>query len=105
MLRPVLAMLVIALAAPAAWADEIVVQQKDKQFSTEAATLKPGDKIKFVNDDTVAHNVLATGPGDETQNSGVQDPGQSTVVPFDKPGAYEIECGIHPKMHMSVTVK
>jgi plastocyanin len=23
--------------------------------------LKPGDKIKFMNDDTVAHNILATG--------------------------------------------
>lgn len=102
---PFFALLLLALAAPVAEADEIAVGQKDKQFSMATATLKPGDKIKFVNDDTVAHNVLATDPSDATTNSGVQSPGESTVVAFDKPGTYQIECGIHPKMKMTVTVK
>jgi cytochrome c peroxidase len=100
-----LTLLPVGLAAPAASADEIAVSQKDKLFSQSTATLKAGDKITFMNDDTVAHNILATGPGGATTNSGVQDPGESTVVVFDKPGTYEIECGIHPKMKMTVTVK
>jgi cytochrome c peroxidase len=99
-----LALLLVGLAAPAAHADEIVVGQKNKQFSLAKAMLKPGDKITFMNDDTVAHNVLATDPGGATSNSGVQDPGENAVVVFDKPGTYEIECGIHPKMKMTVTV-
>lgn len=105
MLRPALLSLLLTLAAFPARAEEIVVHQKDKQFSLEKATLKPGDKIKFLNDDTVAHNVLATGPGDESQDSGVQRPGEAAVISFDKPGTYTIECGIHPHMHMTVTVK
>jgi plastocyanin len=105
MLRPALLSLTLMLAAPSAGAEDLVVHQKDKQFSLETATLKPGDKIRFLNDDTVAHNVLATGPGDESQNSGVQTPGEAAVIAFDKPGTYTIECGIHPHMHMTVTAK
>jgi plastocyanin len=105
MLRTSLLSLVLVLAALPAGAEEAVVHQKDKQFSLETESLKPGDRIRFLNDDTVAHNILATGPGDVTQNSGVQEPGEDTVVSFDRPGTYTIECGIHPKMHMTVTVK
>jgi cytochrome c peroxidase len=106
MMRPVaLALLLVGLAVSAAHADEIAVGQKNKQFSAATATLRSGDKIKFTNDDTVAHNILATGPGGVLTNSGVQDPGESAIVAFDEPGTYEIECGIHPKMRMTVTVK
>jgi plastocyanin len=105
MVRIALLSLVLTLAALRARAEEAIVHQKDKQFSEASATLRPGDRIKFLNDDVVAHNILATGPGDETQNSGVQEPGEDTVVAFDKPGTYTIECGIHPHMHMTVTVK
>jgi len=105
MFRPALLSLFLLLVASPDGAEEVVVHQKDKQFSLETAIVKPGDQIKFLNDDTVSHNVLATGPDDELQNSGVQAPGEATVISFDKPGTYTIECGIHPHMHMTVTVK
>ena len=105
MLRSALLSLFLMLVALPAGVEEIVVHQKDKQFSLETVTVKPGDKIKFLNDDTVAHNVLATGPGNESQDSGVQRAGEAAVISFDKAGTYTIECGIHPHMRMTVTVK
>lgn len=105
MRRTLLALLLLACAASAARAAEITVGQKDKVFSTDTATLKSGDDIKFVNDDRVSHNILVTGPHDETKNSGLQSPGESTTLTFDKPGKYDVECAIHPQMRMTVTVK
>ena len=95
----------VEAAAPAAVADEITVGQRDKQFSRDAATLKVGDKITFVNDDTVAHNVLVTGPGDKTRNSGLQTPGERATLEFDTAGTYNVECAIHPEMRMTIEVK
>jgi plastocyanin len=105
MRRTFLALLLVACVTPVARADEITIGQKDKVFSRDAATLKSGDDIKFVNDDTVAHNILVTGPHDETKNSGLQYPGESATLAFDKPGTYDVECAIHPQMKMTVTVK
>ena len=105
MYRIVHTALALTLAATAANAGEVVVSQKNRQFSEATATLKPGDKITFVNDDAVAHNVFISGADGETQNSGVQKPGEFTSFTFDKAGNFTVECGIHPKMHMSVTVQ
>ena len=105
MSRLLAAALLAAVAASPAYADEITVGQKNKAFSIETATLKPGDSIKFVNDDATQHNVLISGPQEQVRNSGVQDPGEAAAFQFDKAGTYQVECGIHPKMKMSVVVK
>ncbi len=105
MSRILAAALLAVVAASPAYADEITVGQKDKTFSMRAATLKRGDTIKFINDDTTQHNVLITGPKDETRNSGVQDPGEAAAFQLDQAGTYQVECGIHPKMKMSIVVK
>jgi cytochrome c peroxidase len=95
----------VGAAAPADVADEITVGPRNKHFSRKAATLKVGDKVTFVNDDTVAHNVLVTGPGDKTRNSGLQTPGERATLGFDAAGAYNVECAIHPEMRMTIEVK
>jgi plastocyanin len=105
MYRIALAVLALALVTSAAQAEEVVVAQKGKVFSIDTATIKPGDTVKFVNDDTVTHNVYITGAGGEQHNNGTQEPGQTTVVTFDKPGNFTVECLVHPKMHMSIVVK
>lgn len=105
MSRILAAALLAAFAASPAYADEITVGQKDKTFSMGSATLNRGDTIKFINDDTTQHNILVTGPQDETRNSGVQDPGEAAAFKLDKAGTYQVECGIHPKMKMSIVVK
>ncbi len=105
MYRIALIPMALALLASAAGAEEVVVTQKGKVFSVETATIKRGDTVKFVNDDTVTHNVYITGSGGEQHNNGTQEPGQSSAVAFDKPGTYTVECLVHPKMHMSIVVK
>jgi cytochrome c peroxidase len=86
-----------------AWAaTEIVVTQKDKMFSQESATLKVGAKIKFVNDDTVTHNLTVKGPGGNTRPGVQEKPGDEIELAFDEAGVSEVRCLIHPKMKMSV---
>jgi cytochrome c peroxidase len=57
--------------------------------------------VVFVNDDRTAHNITVTGEG-LALNGGLQQPGAEFKVPFAKPGTYQVSCGIHPKMKLSV---
>lgn len=91
----------VALAAQLAWADEVVVTQKDKLFGPGKISIKTTDEVVFRNDDSVAHNVFSK---DAAFNLKIQPPGDKKSVHFDKPGTYEVRCAIHPKMVLKVTV-
>jgi plastocyanin len=86
-----------------AFAAERSVMQKGKAFSESAITIKKGDVVLFVNNDSVTHNVMSTDPGNEF-NIGSQPPGISTPVTFDKAGEFTILCAIHPRMKLLVKV-
>lgn len=88
---------VIALAA------EHTVDQKDKQFSVKRIKVKVGDAINFRNLDPFFHNVFSLSDA-KTFDLGSYQQGQSKAVVFDKPGAVEIECAMHPTMKMVVEV-
>src|ERR1700753_798274 len=61
-----------------------VVHQKGRMFASEFTTIKKGQQITFLNDDTVPHNVISVSPGNEF-DLGSQPPGSSTDVTFTKP--------------------
>ena len=83
-----------------------VVGQKDKTFSQEAVTLKAGGSIRFVNDDTVAHNITVREAGGGGSRAGaLQRPGEESTVAFPNAGEHEVRCAIHPRMRMAVTVQ
>lgn len=84
---------------------DLTVGQKNREFTVKEAHVKTGGTVKFVNDDTVAHNVIITMPGGKLRNTGVQEPGQSTSMQFTDPGKYDVECAIHPQMKMTVDVQ
>jgi len=87
------------------WAAGIVtVDQRGLSFSTQHLDVKKGDVVNFLNDDTTSHNILVAGNGVKL-NSGLQRPGVTFSAPFVKPGEYQVTCGIHPKMKMTVTVR
>ena len=87
------------------WAAGIVtIDQKGLTFSAQHLTVKKGDVVNFLNDDTTSHNILVSGNGVKL-NSGLQRPGVTFSAPFVKPGDYQVTCGIHPKMKMTVTVQ
>jgi plastocyanin len=82
-----------------------VVGQKDKTFSQEAVTLKAGGSIRFVNDDTVAHNITVREAGGPSRAGALQRPGEESTVAFPNAGEHEVRCAIHPRMRMAVTVQ
>jgi plastocyanin len=87
----------------AALAAERSITQKGRVFSESAITVKKGDVVTFVNDDTIAHNIYSTSPVQEF-NLGSQAPGASSPVTFNKAGEIAVLCAIHPRMKMVVTV-
>ena len=80
------------------------ISQKDKKFWPTHIQVKAGDRVAFANDDTRAHNIRVHNPALEW-NSGIQDPGQTVELPFATPGRFDIFCGIHPTMKLTVEVQ
>jgi plastocyanin len=79
------------------------IHQKGRVFSSENVTLKKGEALTFVNDDTIPHNILSTSKGNEF-NLGSQTPGAATDVTFKEAGDVQVLCAIHPRMKMMVKV-
>lgn len=80
------------------------VSQKDRRFTPSAILLKVGEALSILNDDTRTHNVRVDG-AEMSFNSDAQNPGDTVTIGFDKPGHYDVICGIHPEMRLSVDVK
>ena len=100
----VLASGLAVIVAGSVWAaQEHVVAQKNKSFSVKKLTVKVGDSIKFVNEDSFAHNVFSLSAV-KSFDLGSFGNGGSKTVTFDKPGKVEIECAVHPDMRMDVEV-
>ena len=93
----------ILVSGSAANAAEIVLTQKAKKFDKKAVTIKKGDTIKFVNADTITHNIHSRSAPDKF-DLGVQKPGTESTHTFAKDGKFKVRCAIHPKMKVTVTV-
>lgn len=100
---PVLAGVVAAVSSYALAATNTVVQA-DKKFSVTEMTISKGDAIVFKNEDPFTHNVFSQSPGIAFELK-VQKPGESSEIKFDRVGAGEVRCAIHPQMKMKLTVK
>jgi plastocyanin len=105
MMKPITAAMLLAFAGgslTAAWAAQSI-SQKGKAFSAAEITVKAGEAVTFVNDDTVTHNVMSTSAGN-TFNLGPQAPGASAPATFKAAGEAMVTCAIHPHMKLKVTV-
>ena len=92
------------IAASVAWAaQEHVVAQKNKSFTVKKLTVKVGDSVKFVNEDSFAHNVFSLSAA-KSFDLGSFGNGGSKSVTFDKPGKVEVECAVHPDMRLDIEV-
>ncbi len=95
--------------AAAMGGEQYVVEQKDKSFlyknaKIDVLKIKVGDVVQFKNMDPFFHNVFSLSDV-KLFDLGSYPQGQFKSVIFDKPGKVEIECAIHPQMHMIVEVK
>lgn len=84
-------------------AKSYTVSQKDKKFSEDTLKIKIGDSIDFKNEDPWFHNVFSLS---DVQNFdlGSYPKGQFKTVVFNKEGKLDVECAIHPQMHMVIEV-
>ncbi len=96
--------------AGGAHAAEYVVGQKNKTFVDEAGnkvehlSIKVGDTVRFLNEDPFFHNIFSLSEV-KTFDLGSFPEGDSRTVTFDKAGKLDIECAIHPQMHMVLEVQ
>src|SRR5690348_13012509 len=80
-----------------------IVHQQGRMFSSDSVTVKKGEAVTFLNDDTVPHNIMSASKGNEF-NLGSLPPGSSTDVVFKDAGDVQVICAIHPRMKMTVKV-
>lgn len=102
--------IIIALAVttatlhPVLAAELWTVAQKGRVFAIRSLIIDRGGIIRFSNDDDFPHQIAVKGEG-FTLESDLQEPGKIIDVPFINAGRFEVRCGIHPRMQMSVQVK
>ena len=104
-MRVIAARVVLGLFGPSALAlaANYTVHQKGRKFFSEITTVRKGQPLTFLNDDTVPHNVFSTSVGNEF-DLGSQGPGSSTDVTFTRAGVVEVICAIHPRMKITIVV-
>ncbi len=92
-------LLLCTATAPA----DFVVHQKGRAFSPATLSIVTGEKVIFVNDDTVAHNIMST-THDNAFDLGLEMPGSAVPVSFTRTGIVTVICAIHPRMQMTIAV-
>ena len=98
-----LTLAIVAGLSAGALAATQMVHQQGRMFSAESLSVRKGDALTFLNDDTVPHNIMSASKGNEF-NLGSLPPGSSTDVAFKDDGDVQVICAIHPRMKMMVTV-
>lgn len=103
--RALAALGVLIVGYSLAHAAQVGIDQINQKFSQSSLTIKAGDTVNYKNGDDVTHNINVTSPDGDTDDKGLQKPGETIAQTFAKPGEYDVRCSIHPKMHMKVTVE
>lgn len=95
---------ILGVISSAAWAAPYQIISKNSAFSVKALQIKVGDTVSFKNEDPYLHNIFSLSDA-KSFDLGSYPQGQARVVVFDKPGTVEVECAIHAKEEMTITVK
>ena len=95
----------LCVAAAPARADDDQVLQIKQAFEPATLSVAAGAHVTFVNADDVSHNLQQTDPDGVKADMGVEKPGDTTVMTFAAKGVWLVNCNIHPRMKMKVTVQ
>jgi len=90
-------------AAPSAAASPQTVRMRGMAFAPATLSIKKGESVIFLNDDTVLHTVSPVGEA-EFPSSGTITAGASKTLTFNAVGAQAYDCDFHPMMTGSVNV-
>ncbi len=77
--------------------------QRDKQFTPHVVAVMKGAAVEFPNDDKMFHNVFSLSQAAKF-DLGLYKSGTSKTVTFDRAGAVDIYCNIHPEMAATIKV-
>jgi hypothetical protein len=82
-----------------------MMDQRGQQFIPTLLLARVGQAVEFRNGEAIPHNVYVTrNSGGAAELNVSTDPGQSYTHTFDRAGAYEVSCDIHPSMRASLVV-
>lgn len=79
-----------------------VVKMVDMSYEPQTLTVKAGDTVTWVNEDSVSHNAVAD---DESWATDMFGEGGSDSVAFDMPGTYPYVCTAHAAMVGTIVVE
>lgn len=79
-----------------------VVKMIDISYQPQTLTIKAGDTVTWVNEDSVSHNAVAD---DGSWRTDVFGKGGSGSVTFDTPGTYPYACTLHAAMKGTIIVE
>lgn len=89
-------------AASSGAGGEVEIKMQNIQFAPKDTTVKVGQKVKWVNEDTTDHNVTSDSGADFKSD----DFGKGASFEFtpDKAGTIKYECTLHPGMTATLNV-
>jgi plastocyanin len=90
------------VAAAAAMGPKPDVNIMGFAFGPNKVTATVGQPVRWLNGDDSPHQITVTST---KERSAVLTKGQSAVMAFNTPGAYDYICGLHPNMKGTVEVK
>ena len=99
----------IALASSALYfstaaASEHVITQKANQFSEVFLKVENNDIIRFINRDSVKHQIRFEHKG-RSHELDLLTPGKSQEIAVNQSGLFDITCSIHPDMKLTIFVR
>jgi len=109
-------LLFVASAAPAAvlfvnlkqhisLRDNFQVSQRGREFRPGTLDVRQGDVVHINNDDEdLSHHAYVAAERFKFDSED-QEPGRSVDITFTVPGTFNVLCGIHPKMRLTVNVQ
>jgi len=78
------------------------IEIKDFAFNPQTITVKPGEKITWINKDEEPHTVVSVEK--QFKKSSALDTDQEFTVVTGSPGTYSYFCSVHPKMTGTIVV-
>jgi len=74
-------------------------------FTPRQLLVRPGQRIEFVNSETLAHNVhVSFADSDSTVFVADMDPADRREISLEREGGYDVTCDVHPGMRAFIFV-
>ena len=101
---PVIAGVLLLLAAGTAEAADHQITIKNMKFSPAKVSAKVGDTLSFVNNDPDDHDLYTSSAKFGVNLPNVTKNGGTAQMALHQTGRFDLECGIHPDMLLTVSV-